>query len=120
MVGARLHTDYDYERDDGRLERCRLVFDEVLAFEYRDCSCCEAGTVLGASVMRVESQSSFLDTIRSRWTESVGWQDWQKAHGGSARFKHYSIYFDDAGCLDVIASNWEALTFDTVEPAQPD
>ena len=37
---------YDYERDDGVIEWTRLVFNDVLAYEYRQIACCEAAHIV--------------------------------------------------------------------------
>jgi hypothetical protein len=104
MARGRLVVGYDFEEDDGSIEQARLVFEEVLSFEYRDSACCPAENVLPPTEVRVQDQSGYLDSVRSRWVEAAGWQDWQSQQGGAARFKHFTVYFDDAACLDVIAS----------------
>lgn len=104
MEASRLVVDYDCEGDDGRITRGRVLFEELLSFRYWDGSCCPAQNVLAATEVRVLEKSGYLDEIRGCWNESVGWQEWQKEQGGSDRFRHFTIYFDDAGSLDVVAA----------------
>lgn len=105
MAKGRLVVGYDFEDDGGSIEQARLIFEEVLSFEYRDSACCPAENVLPSTEVRAQDQSEYLDSVRSQWEEAVGWQDWQREQGGAARFKHFTVYFDDAACLDVIASS---------------
>lgn len=105
MAKGRLIVGYDFEGDPRSIDEARLIFEEVLSFEYRDSACCPAENVLSSTEIRAQDQSPYLDTVRSQWEEAVGWQDWQREKGGAARFKHYTVYFDDAGCLDVIATS---------------
>lgn len=105
MERDRLLLDYDCEQDDGAAEPARLIFEEVLAFEYRDSTSCQAEDVLPPTEIRILEQSRYLDSVRSLWEERVGWQDWQRQQGEATRFKHFTVYFDDVGCLHVIASH---------------
>jgi hypothetical protein len=102
---AQLVLKYDCQRDDGSIDWSKVVFAEVLAVQYRQVSCCAAASVIGAREVRCLTQSSWLTEVLGLWNESVGWQDWQKKQGGSARFKHFTVFFDDAGCVDVIAAS---------------
>ena len=104
----QLVVDYDFEEDDGSLQCARLSFEEVLSFEYRDSSCCCAEDVLAPSEIRVQSDSLYLRLVTERWSESVGNHGWQLSMGGRGRFLHYTIYFDDACSLNVVASACEA------------
>ncbi len=99
-----LVVEYDCAGDDDRVTSARILFKELLTFEYWDSSCCPAENILPPTEVRVLDQSEYLDRIRSVWDERVGWQEWQKKQGGSSRFKHFTVYFDDAGSLDVIAA----------------
>lgn len=104
MEVGRLVVDYDCEGDDGRVTNGRIVFEDILSCQFWDNSCCPAQNVLPATEIRVLEQSEYLDGVRSKWHEAVGWEEWQQSQGGSGRFRHFTIYFDDAGSLDVIAS----------------
>jgi hypothetical protein len=112
MEGPRLRLDrseliveYDYETDGGTVEWSRIIFGEVLAVNYRDGTCFTADSVVGFREVRALTSSTFLTEVLDRWNESVGWQEWQKKRGGSSRFRHFTICFDDDGCLDVIAAS---------------
>jgi hypothetical protein len=97
-------VEYDCQRDDGSTEWSAVVFEDVLQFEFRPAPCCAAEDVVGATEVRVQAKSSRLSTVLQRWQEAVGWQEWQQKQGGAARYKHFTMYFDDAGCIDVIAA----------------
>lgn len=102
---GRLVVEYDCQGDDGSIEWRKIVFGEVLAVEYRQVSCCTADSVIGAREIRSTAQSPRLAEVLKRWNESVGWQDWHQKQGGASRFKHFTVFFDDAGCVDVIAAS---------------
>lgn len=103
--GPDVVVEYDYQHDDGTVEWERVVFREVLAFEYREASCCRADDITGAREVRCAVRSERLSEVLGRWQEAVGWQEWQQKQGGAGRFKHFSLYFDDAACVDVIAAS---------------
>jgi hypothetical protein len=98
-------VEYDYERDDGSREWCSVVFEEVLLVEFRQDACCEEGDILSSDEVVTLDESPRLRETVSRWQESVGWQEWHQNQGGGSRFRHFKMYFDDAGCLDVIAAS---------------
>lgn len=101
--GRQLVVEYDCEHDNGITEWCSIVFEDVLQFEFRSGSCCEDDDVVGFATVRIQSSSHRLNKILKRWQEAVGWQDWQLKQGGANRYRHFTIYFDDDGCVDVIA-----------------
>ena len=94
---------YDYERDDGVIEWTRLVFNDVLAYEYRQIACCEAEHIIGYKAIKRFHESKWLAGVLKVWQEAVGWQQWQQRQGGETRFQHFRVFFDDAGCVDVMA-----------------
>lgn len=102
--GDHFTVKYDYERDDGTVVWAQVDFKEVLACEYRQLACCRDIDVIEPNEVRVLRQSSYLSDTISRYEASFGYQEWQKQKGGGARFVHYTIFFDDAGCINVIAS----------------
>ena len=105
--GDKVTVEYDYEGNEGNSISTALIFDEVLDFQYRQVSCCNASDVLGSKEMLCLSESERLTIVLMRWQESVGWQEWQAKQGGFERFKHFKLFFDDVGCIDVIASNFQ-------------
>jgi hypothetical protein len=100
----RLVVEYDFQFDNGTVQWTTLTFLDVLAVEYRQSACCAAESVVSAREMHSVGDSRWLSEILAIWTESVGWQDWHKRQGGASRFKHFSLFFDDAGCVSVIAA----------------
>jgi hypothetical protein len=100
-----LVVDYDFEEDNGSITWGRVVFGEVLTFEYRDSSCCRAGDVSASTEIRSHEDSEYLKSATDRWNASVGNQTWQQDKGGRSRFRHFTVYFDDACCLNIIASS---------------
>jgi len=101
----RLTLEYDYQQDDGSLEWRKIVFGEVLAVEYRQGICCTADSIIGAREIRVSTNSTWLAEVLEPWQHAVGWHEWQEEQGGAARFRHFTVYFDDAACIDVISSS---------------
>lgn len=102
--GNQIIVEYDYERDDGAIEWSHITFDEVLAFEYRQMACCRETDIVGSHEVRVMEQSQYLLDVLGRWEKAVGWQEWHQQRGGIARFKHFTGFFDDAGCINVVAA----------------
>jgi len=96
--------EYDYEQADGSTTFVTLGFIEVLSFEYRQSACLDASDVLPPTEMLCLCQSGRLTTALNLWQTHVGWQEFQAKQGGADRFRHYKVYFDDAGCIDVVAS----------------
>jgi|SRR5438445_9582247 len=107
--GDEVIVEYDCEEDDGSLKLSILVFHEPLDFEYRQISACSASDVSSSKEMLCLSQSERLIAIRDRWREFVGSDEWQAKQGGADRFRHFKIFFDDAGCIDVVASGFRIL-----------
>jgi len=97
-------VEYDYERDDGSVEWTRVLFSDVLAFEYRDGSSCDAEGIVNPAEIRCLSRSDRLSTILALWQTSVGGGEWQRKQGGAERFKHFTMWFDDAACVDIVAA----------------
>ena len=112
-AGGVLVVDYDFETDDGTVEWSRVSFEEPLVFEYRDSACCLVGDIVGSHEIRVQRESALLRATLERWQEAVGWQDWQAAKGGAERFRHFSLWFDDASSLDIVASSCNAHVLTT-------
>jgi hypothetical protein len=115
--GETMVVEYDCEQDDGRTKISVLVFVEVLSFEYRQAACFEASDVLPPTELLCLRQSERLTAILNLWQATVGWQEFQTKQGGAERFKHYKLYFDDAGCIDVIASGLRPASHSAVSMA---
>jgi hypothetical protein len=99
-----LVVDYDFEQDDGSIEWTRVTFHDVLAFEYRESACCEAADLDAYNQMVRYLDSGWLEEIRRRWREFLGSQ---AKEASEQSYAHWRIYFDDAGCIDVIAQSFE-------------
>jgi hypothetical protein len=114
VQGPKLHfasptllVAYDYEGEDGVIAWTRLVFHDVLAYAYHQMACCEAEHISGYQHIQRFRASKWLARILKVWQEAVGWQPWQQQQGGAQRFQHFRVFFDDAGCVDVIARSCE-------------
>lgn len=97
-------VEYDAQLDDGSTHWGTVVFSDVLQFEFRSTPACAVDDVVGATEVRVLTASHLLGVMLDRWRETIGWQEWEQQKGGAARYKHFKMYFDDAGCIDVIAA----------------
>ena len=103
----RLIVQYDCQSDGGATTWSSVVFLEVLDLEYRQMPCCTEDSILEAQGMRSQGKSPRLTEVIRLWEESVGWQEWQQHQGGASRFRHFTIFFDDVGCIDVVAASCE-------------
>lgn len=99
-----LVVDYDCERDDGTIANGRIQFEDVLSCQFWDGSCSPADVVIGASECRVLENSGLLEEVVNRWVETVGWCEWQERRIGRNAFRHFTVYFDNAGALEVVAA----------------
>lgn len=102
----RVVVEYDCEQDDGSIEWATVRFDDVLEYRVRQGSCCAAGDLLASGEILCLHESALLSETLARWQTYVGWQEWQRKQGGAARFRHFKIYFDDVGGLDVVAARY--------------
>ena len=105
-----LALKYDYQVDDGTIEWHTVIFDEVLAFSCLQSVCCDVEHNVDWNSVTSFSNSEWLTKILSKWSDAVGWQEFQKRKGGKERFNHFRVYFDDVACVDVIASVCEIFT----------
>ena len=102
-------VEYDHEYDDGSVDWAQIVFDEALVFEYREATCCKEEDMIGATEVRCLTESDLLTQVLNRWKQPVGWQEWQQEQGGAERFKHFTVFFDDAGCVEAVAASCRAV-----------
>lgn len=103
--GTSLAVTYDYQTEDGISEWTKVSFAEAIAFSYQQNVCCTAEEVIPSRVIRQYDDSEWLSSTVARWEKSVGWQGFQSQSGGGSRFRHFQVFFDDVGCLGVIASS---------------
>lgn len=104
-----LLVDYDYEDEDGTASWSRLIFSGVLAIEYRQAVSCRSEDIASATEVRKLETSAWLSAVLDRWQDNVGWHELQKQFGGARRFKHYTAFFDDAGCVNVVATKCTSI-----------
>ena len=102
--GNTLTIKYDYENDQGIILWGEVVFEELLYFMFCDISCCHPSDIVSSNHIRKQEKTELLMSVLSRWSETVGWQEWQQKQGGQDRFRHFTIFFDDVGAINVIAS----------------
>jgi len=111
----QLVVDYDFEEDDGTVVWARLVFQVILAFEYRDSSCIHAEDVLPSDDVRSTKQSNYLTETVDLWFDAVGKHAWQQSRGGRDRFKHFTVFFDNACSINIIAASCETAPNNDIE-----
>lgn len=99
-----LVVDYDCEEDDGTLRWARIRFSGVMAFEYRQEACCLASDIEAYNKMLEIRTSARLDDIRKRYER---YMLPQSRVVEASDFAQFLIYFDDSGCVDVIASSFQ-------------
>ena len=107
MAGDILELFYDYAGLDAPPVWGRLRFREVLAYQWLSDVCCSAEHILRFDSMRASADSAWLTELLDRWDRLVEWRQYQEELGGRKRFRHYRVYFDELGCLDVVASSVE-------------
>ena len=100
-------VDYDTEQMEGTLKWTRLIFRGVLAIEFMRDSCCRLEDIAGYKYLQCNVSSDWRDGHIERWERSVGFHDIQKELGGSARFRHYRVSFDDNSAINVLAEQVE-------------
>jgi hypothetical protein len=113
--GDELIVDYDYEGADKNQKWSRLVFLDVIAVEYRQFAACRAEDLTSATEVHQIDDSAWLSNVLSLWRESVGWQKWQRKLGGARRLKQFTVFFDNAGSINVVATECR-ITPDVLAP----
>ena len=104
--GQNLEVSYDCEMDNGDVIRASVTFSEVAYFVFGQEACCEADDLSGSQELAILCSSDLLNTLAPRWQAAVGWQPFQANLGGFARFRHFKLYFDNVGSVQVIASGY--------------
>lgn len=108
-TGMALSLKYDYHHDDGTIEWTEIKFKEVLAYRFDEWVCADGNPYLDFRKMAEFDTSPWLLRKLDKWDVSVGWQKFQIDKGGRSRFRHYMIYFDDQGILEVIGSSYQII-----------
>ncbi len=109
LEAPALVVDYDCQEDDGAVRWVRIRFDLVMAFAYRQEACCLASDVEAYNKMLELRTSAHLEEIRGRYERSV---PRQSRVVEASEFARFLIYFDDSGCVDVIASSFQIETME--------
>src|SRR5216684_3402947 len=102
-----LELTYDAYGEDRKRHWVTIRFADVIAYCYTQDGSETAEQLKGYHKLVCDTESAWRTQIIQRWEESYGDHAYQKELGGSARFKHYNIYFDHHGAVDVIASGFE-------------
>ena len=102
-----LSLTYDNQSLSGVTNWAKITFREVLGYEVYQSVCSPAQSLVANNEVRVNRESQWLSEVLTRWSESVGWQEYQSRMGGPKRFIHYQVYFDDVCGVQVIAASCE-------------
>lgn len=98
LCGSILYFDYCR---DGTAYRSGIRFNKVLSTRTRAERCCKAWHIQNVYDTLVEVEdSTWVDEMRADTVE-LGRNEWE--------MHHYMIYFDSAGCFEVVAASWEIL-----------
>lgn len=116
-AGRQAIVDYDYESDEGSIQWTRLIFEEVIAFEYRQAACARLDDILPARTIRCQTQSGFLAEIMESWCSTLGEAAKGSDGSGPSQFQHFTIYFDDSASINVVAAS--ARVAHVAAPGQP-
>jgi hypothetical protein len=100
----KLTVEYDCEEENGVVRWARIRFHEVLKFEYRQDACCLTSDLEAYSKMQVIEDSPDLADVRGRY---IIYLSRVAAVEESLKFLQFKVYFDDSGCVDVIAHTYE-------------
>jgi hypothetical protein len=82
----------------------RVQFRDVLRFEYRQDAVCTASDVAAYRSMLMAEDSPVLSAARERYMAYLARPE---AAEESRKFVQYTVYFDDSGCVEVIARSFE-------------
>jgi hypothetical protein len=107
---STLSLKYDNESDSGTTAWVLMQFEDVLAYKVHQSICASADSLVPSNEVRCLQQSHWLSEVTRRWSEAVGWQDYQRRLGGAERFKHFQIYFDDVCTVQVIAASYKVVS----------
>jgi hypothetical protein len=102
-----LELNYDASGENHKRHWATIRFAGVLAYSYVEDGSHTLEQQEGYNKLVCKSESLWRSQIIQRWEESYGDHAYQKELGGSVRFKHYNVYFDHHGAVDVIASGFE-------------
>ncbi|MEJ1978438.1 MAG: hypothetical protein WDN49_22240 [Acetobacteraceae bacterium] len=93
-----------YEEDNGSSKWANVTFEDVISYKYDEWTCMNAEIFPDPKKHSRRRRFGMADRNTSKMDRSVGKSEHQKKLGGTDRFRHYLMDFDDAGMLQVIAS----------------
>ncbi len=94
----RLTIEYDFETPDGSYSWAELSFPRTVAFLFTAAGHCTED--------QVAAYDKLLEIADSPWLASIS--------DPPAGTRHLRIYFDDAGCYEVLAGSFESR--EAIEP----
>ncbi len=100
MSGPDVVIEYDYENDDGSVVWAHVRFSGTVAISYWDSSCWEVRHVSPAESLKVSDDSDWLQMILSSRDSLLDTRTQLPT-----LLRHYILYFDDAGAIDVAAAS---------------
>jgi hypothetical protein len=100
--GHVLTVEYDYPHRGGSVERTKICFEWAVYFEWREDTCFREEDVVPPTEIRCQEESGLLAEIGSLWDEATIHLA-EQLERAKERFRHYTVYFDHAGVVNVIA-----------------
>jgi hypothetical protein len=110
FASEKLFVDYDFEKEDKTVEWIRLVFEDVLTFEYKQDSSSTADDVKGYNKIVRFTESELLIKVKKEWENFVDPITKEKGF----YYSHWLTFFDDKGSINVIAKNFNISLLDLV------
>jgi hypothetical protein len=92
----RLRVNYDYETETGAYKWAVLEFAEVEAFAFTAHESC--------TEQQVDAYDTLVDVPDSKWIQALEEPRVSRIVGR----RHMRIYFDEIGCFEVVATDFEA------------
>lgn len=96
---------YDYVAEDGSVFWVSVNYNHVIAFQFNQEACCTSDDLLAYNQIIRYSLSPWLNEMRQRWRSYFVGQEQQQIE--DQRFAHYVIYFNDVGCISVVAQSFD-------------
>lgn len=105
LMDKNLTLGYDYENDNGTIDWVKIIFLDVLTFNYRQNSCVLPEDVKAYNVILDLGDSLWLNTNKQIYEKFLG-----KSHIHQGfNYKHWKIYFDDVACVEIIAREFQIV-----------
>lgn len=97
-VGSVVEVEYDSEADDGSRCWTTISFQGATAFRFTPESGCDEFQVSAYDCIAISPDSDWIAALRKEY-ESV-------QHNMSTECRHYLVFFDHHGCVEVIAAGY--------------